>query len=238
MSSLHLFAVHLSLRMKHPCLYFLGYLLLFGTAAFANEPCKECWIDAKTGQPLPPSQTVPIGVYRHELLRLQSTHDVHASDASGRSYFRQGDGPWTDSATGQPLCANQTVPIGVYRHELLRLQSTHDVHASDASGRTFVRIPCPPPTQPSHTAGNLLNSVLPGLSIGVGGGTVGGHDHGEHVPRNEGGGRTFTRNEGGGRTLTREGNKTPSKTSSTSTSHKVTSACKCHPCTCSPCTCH
>lgn len=93
---------------------------------------------------------------REELTRLQDTRDVHANGASGRSYFRQGDGPWTDGATGG---TPPTVPIGVSQEELTRLQDTRDIHAHGASGREYALIPCPP-SQTSASTGLYLGGEL------------------------------------------------------------------------------
>jgi hypothetical protein len=133
-----------------------------GNAQTANISSGNCpyWIDVKTGEPVPPSQTVPIGVDRQELYRLQVTHDVQAHGASGRNYFRQPDGTWTDAATGQQLPPAQTVPIGIDRQELYRLQVTHDVQAHGASGRNYALIPCPPPTTQTSMSGGYLGGEL------------------------------------------------------------------------------
>ena len=163
--------------MKRPDLCFLSCLLFFtGAAAFAEEPC--CWINAKTGKPVPSERLLP------EHAKFSDVN--HASVPSGPTvpgtdYVRLPNGSWINAKTGKPVACDRILP------EHARFSDPN--HASVPSGPTvpgtdFVRVPCPSPTPASQRAGNTIKNVLSGLSIGVGGGyNVGHNDHGSHQKR-------------------------------------------------------
>jgi hypothetical protein len=135
------------------------------TTTNAENPC-GCWIDAKTGKPVP---TVPLsganlvaaaenaGAAGVTQMEGFDPHADHASNSStGQHFYRRRDGCWIDTKTGKPV---PTVPLsganlvaaaenagaaGVTQMEAF---DPHADHAHNPkTGQTFVRVPCPPPT--------------------------------------------------------------------------------------------
>jgi len=119
------------------------------TAAVSSGNCPY-WIDVKIGEGV---RTVPIGIDREELYRLQRGIDTNqAAGAGGKNYVKQPDGTWIDAKTGEGV---RTVPIGIDREELYRLQRGIDTNqAAGAGGKNYALIPCPP-TQTSMSGGYL-----------------------------------------------------------------------------------
>ena len=146
-------------------------VMFFGKPAHAQTDC-SCWIDVKTGTPVP---TIPSGaLYTETSVRpgtritqtlLQSGVDPGDPNAAhnpntGQSFVRQPDGGWIDAKTGQCV---PTIPSGaLYTETSVRpgtritqtlLQSGVDPGDPNAAhnpntGQSFARVPCPPPPTP------------------------------------------------------------------------------------------
>jgi hypothetical protein len=116
----------------------------------------SCWIDAKTGERVP---TGPggwlAGGGQTPGGRFNNPDENHVEDSqTGRTFVHLVDGSWVDAATGQPvptgpggwLPGGGQTPGG-------RFNNPDNNHVEDAqAGRTFVRVPCPPPVEATQHA--------------------------------------------------------------------------------------
>jgi hypothetical protein len=145
--------------------------LTLGFSQSANAQTAYCWINAKTGTPVPTSQLMPEGS------KFDDPEHNHASitgPISGTfgTYVRGPDGSWSNAATGQPVPNSQIMPEGS------KFDDPEHNHASitgPISGTfgTYVRVPCPPTD--ASTMPPMQTGVLPGGTL-LPGGDKGGTD--------------------------------------------------------------
>src|SRR5208282_2309830 len=114
---------------------------MFSQHVFAQNPC-DCWIDAKTGLPVP---TVPERLTMVESEAATATGEAHT--ANGLNTVRLPDGTWIDAKNGQCV---PTVPERLTMVEKEAATATGEAHT--ANGLDTVRVPCPPKSQPATAA--------------------------------------------------------------------------------------
>jgi len=114
---------------------------MFSQQVFAQKPC-DCWIDAKTGLPVP---TFPRGAVG-EVIRSAPESQYHDSQ-TGQNYVLTSDGTWIDAKTGQCV---PTFPRGAVG-EVIRSAPESQYHDSQ-TGQNYVQVPCPPPEESATAA--------------------------------------------------------------------------------------
>ena len=117
-----------------------------------------CWIDAATGRRIP---TLPVGPGGQA--QLNRADPRRSRDAGTGTDYVTSDGgeTWKNARTGKPVdtlpVAPKAIPVAVVRADV-----ADPTHAHDAdTGRTFVRVLCPPSIQraDAYLGGELLENV-------------------------------------------------------------------------------
>ncbi|MGO8866403.1 MAG: hypothetical protein ACLQME_07880 [Alphaproteobacteria bacterium] len=116
---------------------------MFSQKVFAQNPC-ECWIDAKTGLPVP---TVPYPLTVVDSTAANTTGSAIHPD-TGQNFVRIPDGTWIDAKTGQCI---PTVPYPLTVVDSTAANTTGSAIHPD-TGQNFARVPCPPPEEPATAA--------------------------------------------------------------------------------------
>jgi len=127
------------------------------TTTNAEKPCGCAWRDAATGQAVAsgPLQTVsPVVGQRYYRGVLPSAADPNTAfdPETGRNFVLDASCVWRDAATGQAVASGplQTVSPVVgqpYYRGVLPSAADPNTAFDPETGRNFVSVPCPPPTQ-------------------------------------------------------------------------------------------
>ncbi|HEV2619478.1 MAG TPA: hypothetical protein VGU23_06010, partial [Acidobacteriaceae bacterium] len=136
----------------------------------------SCWIDAKTGVRVDtgPGGWLPGGgaIAGGSINNPDANHVENSN--SGRTFVKLPDGSWIDSKTGDPVATGPGGWLpggGAIAGGSINNPDANHVENSN-SGRTFVRIPCPPPaTTPPPTRTPTYSGLH--ASVGVLLGAVG-----------------------------------------------------------------
>ena len=118
---------------------------MFSQHVFAQNPC-DCWIDAKTGLPVP---TVPTNLYHGDYDAVGQGVTSTVTSRSGQNFARGPDGTWVDAKTGQCV---PTVPTNLYHGDYDAVGQGVTSTVTSRSGQNFARVPCPPPSTPATAA--------------------------------------------------------------------------------------
>jgi hypothetical protein len=122
----------------------------------------DCWVNAKTGKIVPPSNYTPQGAH------FNDPRDRSTASAGHLTFVRGADGTWVNAANGETVPPSNYTPQGAYFND------PRDRNTASAGHLTFVRVPCPPPDQPASV------QTLPVLPFGFGFGLgVGRRDRGD-----------------------------------------------------------
>ncbi len=121
--------------------------LIFTITTFAEDDCL-CWIDAKTGKPVP---TIPIGAFTapNAERSIDFSSDHQSNPKTGQNYVRV-DERWIDSATGKCV---PTIPIGAFTapKAARSIDFSSDHQSNPKTGQNYVRVPCPEESSASIT---------------------------------------------------------------------------------------
>jgi len=151
----------------------------------ASAQTAYCWINAATGQPVPLSALVPRGATPDPLDPNHASRPSYVTGPSGfppgpgADYVRGIGGSWTNAATGQPVPESGIVPQGATPDPIDPNHASRPSYVTGPSGfppvpgADYVRVPCPPPSQPGQAMAPPTVPILPGIGFGFGIG--GGH---------------------------------------------------------------
>ena len=129
------------------------------TTTNAENPCGCVWRDAKTGEPvasgpiLPAGTTIMTNQPVDRAVRPTLGADTAFDPESGRNFARDANCVWRDVATGEPVASGPILPAGTTImtnqpvDRAVRPTLGADTVFDPESGRNFVLVPCPPPTQ-------------------------------------------------------------------------------------------
>jgi hypothetical protein len=160
----------------------LAALILSSASHAIAQGAQYCWINAKTGVPVPVGDLYPGGSDRDPLDPNHATIGSHlTNEVPTQTFVREPDNTWTNSATGVPVPTDDLYPGGSDRDPLDPNHATIGSHlTNEVPTQTFVRVTCP--EQPANSsavkatpATSVLQNLLGHVSIGVGVG-VGGDD--------------------------------------------------------------
>lgn len=108
----------------------------------------SCWIDAKTGEPVPtgPAGWLP-GGRPTASGRFENPDPNHVHDTeTERTYVKDPEEGWIDARTGEPVPTGPPGWLpGGRPSDAGRVENPDPNHVHDTeTGRTYVRVPCPP----------------------------------------------------------------------------------------------
>ena len=140
-----------------------------GVAGPIKDGVQYCWINAKTGKPVP---VIPTGILSG-FDQADAVEQGHAHNPrTGQNFNQDGSGDWIDSATGNLV---STVPVGILSG-FDQADAVEQGHAHNPrTGDNYVRVPCPPPTPsttnppapppPSHAAPPSAQPATPSAPV-------------------------------------------------------------------------
>ena len=125
--------------------------LTFDFSQSANAQTAYCWMNAKTGVPVPANDLYPGGSVHDPSDPNHATIGSHLTNAvPTQTFFRGSDNTWTNSATGVPGLANDLYPGGSVHDPSDPNHATIGSHLTNAVPRklsfaSHVRQPTPQP---------------------------------------------------------------------------------------------
>jgi len=134
----------------------------------ASAQTAYCWINAKDGHPVPNSDLGPFGSRQDPLDPNHATISAAAAagfPATSVTFVRGSDGSWSNAANGNPVPNSDLGPFGSHQDPLDSNHATISAAAAagfPATSVTFVRVPCPPPSQPTNSTNMTPPASGPG----------------------------------------------------------------------------